>query len=123
MFHVQQNAFVVETLDGQIDISAASVEQWVDLDPQVELVLKRKSDGLEIVFAPNAESYRALVAKGAVVFTPGEVLKIIEAKQIANERGFEKGFELAELLDGVVKLKQTFPGAKLGELNDKGSGS
>ena len=119
--HSEDGKFLVQTSEGPLDVTTATVEQWVDLDPQVELALKRKSDGLLIVFAPNAESYRALVAKGVVVFSPAEVLRIIEARNAADgETGM---LARGELLEAAVKLKQTFPGAKLGELNDKGSGS
>ena len=90
------------------DVASKTVEEWVDVEPQVVLVLKRKSDGLEIRFCPNRESYQEALDEGVVAFTPHEVKQLCA---LATQGEGAEAFAAR-----VVEAKRVMPGIKLSEV-------
>ncbi len=89
-----------------LDIPSLTVDEWLDLDASLEIVLRRKSDGVRITFAPTRERYLELVEKGEVVFSPSEVEQLCEASHVEGAEG---------IVAGVVEAKRVFPSMRIGE--------
>lgn len=87
-----------------IPVADLTVDEWLDLESEVEIVLRRKSDGLRITFAPTRERYDELVAKGEVVFSPSEVELLIEASRIEGAES---------LVSRAVDMKRVFTGMQI----------
>lgn len=102
------------TADGA-DVCNMTVDEWVESDSPVEIVLRRKRDGVEIRLCPTADSYRAAVKAGVIALMPSEVLSLINAASEAGDDP-EKRAALEALIDRAVVVKQCIPGAKLSKL-------
>ena len=86
-----------------------TVEEWVELDPPVEIVLRRVKDGARIVFVATRDRYAELCNEGGVaVFSPKEVRAVIEAA---------KHEDAADVMDRVVDVKLAFPGTRFNGFN------
>jgi len=94
-----------------------AVLAWVETDADLEL--RRVSDGERVVLCCDPDRAAELLAQGAVVFTPAEVLALAEARASTRDEG-----ELADVrafVARVVDAKRAVPGLRFSGIERGGS--
>lgn len=91
-----------------IDVASLTVDEWFALDPEIDVVLVRKSDGVRITLCPNAECYEQHVARGEVVLSCKEIEHLMQAAR-------EHGSEIHSLVARVIDAKSKLPGLRIHE--------